>query len=179
MILYRDKQIIEYESSGYWTKNIKYLLKLWKENQRNESLFLKLSTTCWYSLTLDGMEISLSDFERKEISESLHTCFKFFQFTFSDNDTCQWMFGYMMEVRPDLFFFSGLGYKKIEEMGRILIKKSTLQGNVLARLLDGKKHLTNIFPKRKASIKKHISECFDDVTEVDKYFVEILTMTIV
>ena len=58
-------------------------------------------------------------------------------------------------------------------------KKSTLQGNVLAKLLDGKKHLTNIFPKQKASVKKYISECFDDVTEVDKYFVEILTMSIV
>ena len=178
MILYRDKQIIEYESSGYWAENIKYQLKLWKENQRNEALFLKLSATCWYSLTLDGVEVSLSDFERKEIGESLHDCFEFFQFTFSENYTCQWMFGYMMEVRPDLFFISGLDYKKVEEMGRLLIKKSALQGNVLAKLLDGKKHLINIFPKRKASVKKHISECFDDVTEVDKYFVEILTMAI-
>lgn len=179
MILYRDKQIIEYESSGYWAENIKYLLKLWKVNQQNVALFLKLSTTCWYSLTIDGVEVSLSDFERKEIGESLHDCFEFFQFTFSENDTCQWMFGYMMEVRPDLFSISGLDYKKVEEMGRLLIKKSTLQGNVLAKLLDGKKHLSNILPKQKASVKKYISECFDDVTEIDKYFVEILTMTIV
>ena len=83
-----------------------------------------------------------------------------------------------METRPDLFFVCGLDYENVEEMGRLLIKKSTLQGNVLAKLLDGKKQLTNIFPKQKVSLKKYISECFDGVTEVDKYFVEILTMSI-
>lgn len=179
MILYRDKQIIEYEYSGRWVENVKYLLELWEANRKNEALFLKLSTTCWYSLTLDGVEVSLIDFERKEIGEALRSCFEFFQLTFSENDTCQWIFGYMMETRPDLFFVCGLDYKNVEEMGRLLIKKSTLQGNVLAKLLDGKKRLTNIFPKQKASLKKYISECFDEVTEVDKYFVEILTMSIV
>lgn len=179
MILYRDKQIMEYEYSGRWVEDVKYLFKLWEANRKNEALFLKLSTTCWYSLTLDGVEISLIDFEREEIGETLRSCFEFFQLIFSENNTCQWMFGYMMETRPDLFFVCGLDYKNAEEMGRLFIKKSTLQGNVLAKLLGGKKHLTNIFPKQKASLKKYISECFDGVTEVDKYFVEILTTSIV
>ena len=177
MILYRDKQIIEYEDSGRWVECVKYLFKLWEENQNNEALFLRLSTTCWYSLTLDGVELSLIGFEREKIIKILHICYEFFQLTFSENDTCQWMFGYMMEVRPDLFFDCGLEYNSIEEKGKLLIEKSTLQGNELAKLLDDKKRRLSVLQKQKASTKKHIAECFDDVAEVDKYFSEILTMS--
>ena len=179
MILYRDKQIVKFEDSGHWLENIKYLSKLWGINQNDEAIFLKLSTTCWYVLTLDGVEISLIDFEREEIVQNLLSCFEFFRLNFFKSDTCQWMFGYMMEVRPDLFSACGLDYKSIEEMGQFLIKKSTLQGNELAKLLDGKKCLFNVFSKQKANIKKHIAECFDEGAEVDKYFAEILTMSIV
>lgn len=178
MILYRDKHIIDYEYSGRWMENVKYLLELWEANQKNEALFLKLSTTCWYSLTLDGVEVSLNDFDKEEISATLRNCFQFFQLFLCENDTCQWIFGYMMETRPDLFFVCELSYENAEKMGRLLIKKSELQGNILAKLLNGKKHLTNIFPVQKASLKKHICECFDEATEVDKYFNEILTMSI-
>ena len=177
MILYRDKYIIECEHSGRWMESVRYLHDLWRADPKNEALFLKLSTTWWYSLTLEGVEISLIDFERREIDKTLCSCFEFFKLAFSENDNCQWMFGYMMETRSDLFFACGLDYKNAEKIGRLLIKKSMLQGNILAKLLDSKKHLMNIFPKKKQILKKHISECFDGATEVDKYFVEILTMS--
>lgn len=179
MILYRDRQIMEYECSGRWVENVKYLLELWEENQNNEALFLKLSTTCWYTLTLDDVELSLIDFEREEVGEILRGCFEFFQLAFSENATCQWLFGYMMEVRPDLFWVCGTDYKNAEEMGRLFIRKSALQGNRLAKLLDGRKPLLDVFSKEKVNIKKHIDECFDGGTEVDKYFAEILTISTV
>lgn len=175
MILYRDECITEYEQSGQWTNNIKYLTDCFKAQPKNEAVFLKLSVTIWYCLTLDGVELSLFASERESLGQKLRECFDFFVTEFFENDTCQWMFGYMMEVRPDLFFSLDMEYNEIEEQGKNFIKKSALQGNELAKILGGKKTNRNLTSKYKKFLKEKIAESFDESAVVDSYFFEILS----
>lgn len=60
MILYSDNRIQNFESKNEWIQNITYLKTKWAYNKNNLSLFLKLSVTVWYTLTLDGPELSLT-----------------------------------------------------------------------------------------------------------------------
>ena len=92
----------------------------------------------------------------------------------------QWIFGYMMEVRPDLFLNCGLEYSDIEKTGKSVIHSSRNKGNILAKLLDDNEYQSlNIVAQYSNNIKTYLTECFDDLWEVDRYFIEILKMNIV
>lgn len=179
MILYKDKQIKKIEDAGKWFHSIKYLSDKWNSEKDNVSLFLKLSTNTWYTLTLDGPELSLTETERSVLAETLCQCFLYFDSTFSQDDTCQWIFGYMMEVRPDLFLKSGVDYDNIEKTGKCLIHSSCESGNIIAKLLDeAESGVTEKNPRYYEDINISLNEYFDSSWEVDRYFIEILTMKV-
>lgn len=178
MILYKDKQIKEFEDAGEWIHGIKYLSDKWNSEKDNVSLFLKLSTNIWYTLTLDGPELSLTEEERSALTQILCQCFRYFVSTFSQDDTCQWIFGYMMEVRSDLFLKSGMDYNNIEKTGKCLIHNSCENGNIIAKLLDETDSGDTAKHARYEDINVSLNKYFDSLWEVDRYFIEILTMKI-
>ena len=103
-------------------------------------------------------------------------CFKYLNSAFSANENCQWLFGYMMEVRPDLFLNSGVEYTAIEQQGKIQIEKASKNGNMFAKLLFAlDNHSDKEIERKRKRVREHISEYFDESQEVDKYFIEILT----
>ena len=137
---------------------------------------MKLSVNTWYTLTLDGPVLSLKKGEYDTLTDMLCHCFKYFNSAFSANENCQWLFGYMMEVRPDLFLNSGVEYTAIEQQGEALIEKAHRNGNMFAQLLYAMENYSNKNIKKcREKVKEHISDYFDESQEADKYFIEILT----
>lgn len=179
MILYSDEYTRKFEAEEKWIDCIRYLHRKWSENKGNVSLFLKLSVNAWYILTLDGPEILLKKSEYDTLIDILCNCFEYFNATFYANENCQWLFGYMMEVRTDLFLNSGLEYNIIEQRGKSLIEKASNNGNLFAQLLFAfdncsEKEIEN----RQREVKKHILKHFDNSQKVDRYFIEILTVAV-
>lgn len=164
------------ESNGQWITCIEYLHGKWKGNKENISLFLKFVINTWYTLTLDGPELSLKKEEFIILSQMLNKSYSFFRTSFSHDKNCQWLFGYMMTVRTDLFLNSGLEYTEIEQQGEALIEKASKNGNMFAQLLYAvEKCSKKEIKKCREKVKEHISEYFDESQEADKYFIEMLT----
>lgn len=164
------------ESNGQWIICIEYLHDKWKVNKGNISLFLKLAVNTWYTLTLDGPELSLKKDESDALSQVLNESYSSFRTSFSHDENCQWLFGYMMTVRTDLFLNFGLEYTAIEQQGEALIEKASRDGNMFAQLLYAMENYSNKDIKKcREKVKEHISEYFDESQEADKYFIEILT----
>ena len=176
MILYSDAHTEMLESNGQWIICIEYLHGKWKGNKENISLFLKFVINTWYTLTLDGPELSLKKEEFITLSQMLNKSYSFFRTSFSHDKNCQWLFGYMMTVRTDLFLNSGLEYTEIEQQGEALIEKASKNGNMFAQLLYAvEKCSKKEIKKCREKVKEHISEYFDESQEADKYFIEMLT----
>lgn len=176
MILYSDEYTRKLELEGKWIDCVRYSHEKLTADRKNVSLFLKLSVNTWYTLTLDGPVLSLKKGEYDTLTDMLCHCFKYFNSAFSANENCQWLFGYMMEVRPDLFLNSGVEYTAIEQQGKIQIEKASKNGNMFAQLLFALDNRSDKEIERKRKrVREHISEYFDESHEVDKYFIEILT----
>lgn len=179
MILYSDEYTRKFEFEGKWINCIQYLHEKWTAERKNISLFLKLSVNAWYTLTLDGSELSLKKGEYDTLTDMLCNCFEYFNATFSTNENCQWLFGYMMEVRTDLFLNSGLEYNTIEQRGKSLIEKASNNENLFAQLLFALDNCSEKeIERRRKKVREHILEYFDDSQEVDQYFIEILTVAV-
>lgn len=179
MILYSDKCINKLECEGKWINSIQYLHEKWTVEKKNISLFLKFSVNIWYTLTLDGPELSLKDKEYNVLSQMLCNCLRYFNTFFFNCENCQWIFGYMMEVRTDLFLNLGLEYNTIEKIGRALIEKASNTENMFAQLLFARDNCSKKDIERiRKKVEEHIAEYFDDSQKVDQYFIEIFTMTI-
>lgn len=176
MILYSDAYTKMFESNGQWITCIKYLYDKWKVNKENISLFLKLAVNTWYTLTLDGPELSLNKDESDALNQGLNESYRFFRISFPNDENCQWLFGYMMTVRTDLFLDSGLEYTAIEQQGETLIEKASKNGNMFAQLLYAVDNCSKKeIEKYRGKVREHISKYFDEGQEADKYFIEILT----
>lgn len=176
MILYSDEYTRKLELEGKWIDCVRYSHEKLTADRKNVSLFLKLSVNTWYTLTLDGPVLSLKKGVYDTLTDMLCHCFKYFNSAFSANENCQWIFGYMMEVRPDLFLNSGVEYTAIEQQGKIQIEKASKNGNMFAQLLFALDNRSDKEVERKRKrVRDHISEYFDESQEVDKYFIEILT----
>lgn len=179
MILYSDEYTRKFELEGKWINSIRYLLEKSTAERENVSLFLKFSVNVWYILTLDGPELSLKKEEYDTLIQMLCNCLENFKTSFPDNDNCQWLFGYMMEVRTDLFLKSGLEYSIIEQKGKFLIEKASKNGNMFAQLLFALDNCSGKeIERRRKKVREHISEYFDASQEVDQYFIEILTISV-
>lgn len=131
MILYSDEYTRKLELEGKWIDCVRYSHEKLTADRKNVSLFLKLSVNTWYTLTLDGPVLSLKKSVYDTLTDMLCHCFKYFNSAFSANENCQWLFGYMMEVRPDLFLNSGVEYTAIEQQGKIQIEKQAKMGTCL------------------------------------------------
>lgn len=179
MILYSDNQTQSFENKRAWIQNITYVKTKWAYDKNNLSLFLKLSVTVWYTLTLDGPELSLTRNEYADLTEMLYQCYGVFISLFSNDNTCQWIFGYMMTVSPLFFMKTKLSYNTIEETGKKLIKQASDNGDMIAKLLNtlDKISCKDIY-KYQIFIKEQINEYFDASQEIDRYFIEILTIAI-
>lgn len=179
MILYSDEYTRKFEFEGKWINCIQYLYEKWTAERKNIALFLKLSVNAWYTLTLDGPELSLKKGEYDTLTDMQCNCFEYFNATFSTNENCQWLFGYMMEVRTDLFLSSGLEYNTIEQMGKSLIEKASNNENMFAQLLFALDNCSEKeIERRRKKVREHILEYFDDSQKVDQYFIEILTVAV-
>ena len=133
----------------------------------------------WYTLTLDGPKLSLAKCEYDTLTDMLCNCFEYFNATFYANENCQWLFGYMMTVRTDLFLNSGLEYTEIEQQGEALIEKASKNENMFAQLLYAVENCSKKeIEKYREKVREHILEYFDDSQEIDRYFIEILTAAI-
>lgn len=175
MILYSDAYTNNLESAGQWIACVEYLYCMWKTNQKSVPLFLKLSVDTWYTLTLDGPELALRKTEFDMLEQILIEAYRYFIASFSTEADCQWLFGYMMTVRTDLFLASGLEYSAIEQQGKALIDKARSNGSVFAQLLYALEKCSNRSIKRsREAVKEHLEEYFDVAQVVDKYFVEML-----
>ena len=179
MILYSDEYTRKFEFEGEWFKCVQYLHEKWRAEIKSVSLFLKLSVNAWYTLTLDGPELSLEKDEYDTLTNMLCDCFEYFDDTFSTNENCQWIFGYMMEVRTDLFLNLGLEYNMIEQRGKSLIEKASNNENLFAQLLFALDNCSDKeVERRRKRVKEHILEYFDASQEIDQYFIEILTVAV-
>ena len=179
MILYSDEYTRKLELEGKWIDCVRYSHEKLTADRKNVSLFLKLSVNTWYTLTLDGPVLSLKKGEYDTLTDMLCNCFEYFNATFSTNENCQWLFGYMMEVRTDLFLNSGLEYNTIEQMGKSLIEKASNNENLFAQLLFALDNCSEKeIERRRKKVREHILEYFDDSQEVDQYFIEILTVAV-
>lgn len=176
MILYSDEKTRNLEADGNWIDCIQYLLDKWRVNKDNIQLFLKLVVNSWYVLTLDGLELSLSNEEYDSLSRVLLDTYKHFSNSLANNDNCQWIFGYIMEIRADLFLNSGFEYDAIVQEGKLLIERASSRGNLIAQLLFSVDHHSKkIISAYREKVKMQISGFFDNSQEVDRYFIEILT----
>ena len=176
MILYSDVHTKMLESNGQWFTCIEYLHDQWKMNKEDISLFLKIAVNTWYTLTLDGPELSLKKEEFDALNQMLNQSYSFFRTSFSHDENCQWLFGYMITVRTDLFLNSGLEYTAIEQQGEALIEKASKNGNMFAQLLYAVENCSKKeIEKYREKVREHISECFDESQEADRYFIEVLT----
>lgn len=177
MILYSDEHTKKSEDEGKWIDSVQYLQRQRNTNQENISLFLKLSVNTWYTLTLDGPVLALKKEEYSVLVQMLRDLFSLFKASFSNCENCQWLFGYMMEVRPDLFLHSGLDYNTIEQTGKDLIVKANSKGNIFAQLLFAMENCSNEeITKCREKVRAVIFNCFDNSQAVDRYFIEVLTI---
>lgn len=78
MILYSDAHTKMLESNGQWITCIEYLHDKWKVNKEDISLFLKFAVNTWYTLTLDGPELSLKKEESDVLNQMLNKSYSFF-----------------------------------------------------------------------------------------------------
>lgn len=176
MIWYSDEITQSLEIRGDWIDCVKYIHGKWQTRKDDISIFLKLAVTAWYTLTLDGPELSLTKNEYEFLEKSLCETYHYFLEKLGQEENCQWLFGYMMEVRADLFLLTGLEYDAIEQKGKQLIAKSSESGNIVANLLFASDNqMKKAVRKTQKKIKEQISEYFDEANEVDKYFIEMLT----
>lgn len=167
MLLYSDKNTYRLESTNKWVESIYYLQSKWGMDKNNIPLFLKLSVTAWYTLTLDGPELSLKEGENDRIICILTEAFRLFRNVFSHDEHCQWIFGYLMEVRADLFLNTGMEFSEIEKVGKILIRQASKKGNIFAQVFQG-------VSVSAQEIQEWIELSFDSKQEVDRYFIEML-----
>lgn len=175
MILYSDEYTRKFEFKGKWISSIQYLYEKWSADRKNVSLFLKLSVNIWYVLTLDGPELTLKKDEYNALIKKLFNCFEYFKVSLFNNENCQWLFGYMMEVRTDLFLNSEFEYSTIEQMGKTLIEKASNKENMFAQLLFALDNCSEKeIKRRRKKVREHILEYFDASQKVDQYFIEIL-----
>lgn len=180
MLFYNDIYTIENEKTKHWFDNVEYLLKKHEITKESEPIFLKLSTTIWYCLTLEGIDLFFEVKDRNWLMKLLCNCFEFFEAKFIKSDTCQWVFGYMMEVRPDLFLSTNFDYNFIEQKGQQLIKLSANSGNIFAKVFNNTAvSKKSMLFKNKKEIEHRITECFDKSSIVDNYFVEMISMNFV
>ena len=176
MILYSDAHTKMLESNEQWLTCIEYLYGKWKANKEDVPLFLNFVINTWYTLTLDGPELSLKKEEFNTLNQMLNKSYSFFRTSFSHDENCQWLFGYMMTVRTDLFLNSGLEYTEIEQQGKTLIEKASKNGNMFAQLLYAVENCSKKEVEQyRKKVREHISEYFDESQEADKYFIEMLT----
>lgn len=167
MILYSDENTQKFETTNNWIESVNYLQSKWEADKMNKPLFLKLAVTAWYILTLDGPELSLKKDEKDRLVQTLMETFSLFKDAFSHDENCQWIIGYLMEVRADLFLKTGLGYSEIEDLGKTLIAQSSKQGNIFAQTFQG-------ITVSAQEVKRSVKNFFDSKQEVDRYFVEML-----
>lgn len=167
MILYSDENTHKLESANKWIESVNYLKTKWETDKKNIPLFLKLAVTAWYILTLDGPELSLKRDENDRIIRSLTETFNLFKDAFSYDENCQWIFGYLMEVRADLFLKTGLDFSEIEEVGKTLIAQAGEKGNIFARVFQG-------LSVSAQEVQRCVNVSFDPKQEVDRYFIEML-----
>lgn len=167
MILYSDENTYKLESANEWIESVNYLQTKWETDKKNIPLFLKLIVTAWYSLTLDGSELSLKRDENDHIIQTLTETFSLFRNEFSYDENCQWIFGYLMEVRADLFLKTGLGFFEIEEVGKTLIEQAGQKGNIFAQVFQGSSVSAQ-------EVQRCIKVSFDPKQEVDRYFIEMI-----
>jgi hypothetical protein len=175
MILYNDDNTRYLEKSGNWVDCVQYLIEKWQVNKENVPIMLKLSVNAWYTLTIDGSEISLNRKERDFLSQTLLEVYRYFIACFEYNVTCQWIFGYLMIVRTDLFLSLDLDYLVIEHQGESLIEKASKSGDLFAQLLYARNYMTKKeFSRINSKIKENLQEYFDKNEVVDSYFIEVL-----
>lgn len=176
MLLYNDEYTRNFEKTGNWINCIKYLFDRWSNDKDNVSLLLKLATTSWYTLSLDGLELSIPKDDSQFLGEVLCDTYHYFDNTQKQNETCEWIFAYMMEVRTDIFLVCTSNYNQIEQAGKALMEKAADSGNVYACLLkaidDGNKIQ---IAKLRKKVNATLSDDFDVSQEVDRYFFEMLT----
>ena len=184
MLFYNDECTRNYEENGNWINCVRYLFGRWSNDKDNIPLFLKLATTTWYTLTLDGFELTIANDDSQFLDEVLCNVYNYFDNYQKQNETCEWIFGYMMDVRTDLFLVCISvvcisDYDQIKQKGNALIEKAADSGNVYARLLnaleDGNK---KEIVKLRKQVDATLSDDFDVSQEVDSYFVEILTSSV-
>lgn len=175
MVFYSDKKVEEYESQEKWIESVGYLHRLWINNQNNLLLFRKLAINVWYTLTLDHCSISLENEERDELLNLFLECFQYFYTNHFNDSNCQWLFGYMLEVRTDLIYMLGFKWDDMVSKGKDLIKVSAESGNVIANILHARNlELKEEIKKYREKLKSKLSDYLNEKLEVDNYFVWIL-----
>lgn len=175
MVWYSDENTKSLELRGDWVACVKYLHSEWLLHKNDIPIFLKLAVTTWYTLTLDGLELSLTEKEYVFLEKTLCETYRYFSDKLEQNENCQWIFGYMMAVRTDLFLSSNLDYDEIEQKGMTLIELSSNQGNLFAQLLFAIENCSKKdIKKSREKVKEHIPTNLDVSQEIDKYFIEML-----
>lgn len=172
MIFYSDEHINYLEKNNKWIESIDYLYQKWLKEKNDILLFRKTAINMWYTLTLDNIDINLDNNQKNNISKKLCEFYTIYQNNFTNDNTCEWLFGYMMEVQPILFLNFSFNIEKIENIGKNLIKSSSDKGNLIARILHSDKKLKKELKYN--DLEKIIKEDFDSNNEIDKYFIEIL-----
>lgn len=175
MIFYFDEEIQQLEIKEKWIESVRYLHRLWIKNKDDVRLFRKLSINIWYTLTLDGFQISLSKDEFDTLLKMLSNSLEYFQTVFLDDDVCQWLFGYMIEVGILFIGMLGFNWDEIEKIGKDLIKKSARSGNIIGNILNARNNGTQEdVIKYREKLQKQLKDYFNEESEVDRYFIEIL-----
>lgn len=175
-LFYSDKKTLDSESNEDWLGSAEYCFDKWKSQTENISVFLKTAVTAWYALTLDGVDLSLTKSECERLGLILCDTYSYFTANLTNDVNCQWLFGYMMTVRPDLFLDSGEKYSRLECEGERLIEQASESGNVFARLLSAVNHGRKKEIKQcREAVRACIFDFFDPTREVDSYFIEVLT----
>ena len=176
MILYCDIHTKKMEDSDEWKKCVEYLNVKWIHEKNNRSLFLKVAVNSWYTLTLDGVEIELCQKDADSLMQILNQTYLLFQKLFFKDETCEWIFGYMMLVRADLFLNLDSDYIEIEKKGIALLKKACEKENVFAKLIYAIEFSSQKEVKKyRNEVISCIDKYFDAKQKVDSYFIEMLT----
>jgi hypothetical protein len=170
VILYNDETTFKHESEEKYVECIDYLYEKWKANKENVTIFIRLSVSTWYALALDGPILTLDKIMYSKLTHILAEVYHFFHSHYANCENCQWLFGYMMEVRTDLFLSTELEYNEIEQVGINLIEQASKNGNVFAKVLS---RSSNVLTKEQ--IEEYVRDSFDSTYEIDRYFIEILS----
>jgi hypothetical protein len=170
VILYNDETTFKHESEEKYVECIDYLYEKWKANKENVSIFIRLSVSTWYVLTLDGPILTLDKIMYSKLTHILAEVYHFFHSYYANCENCQLLFGYMMEVRTDLFLSTELEYNEIEQVGINLIEQASKNGNVFAKVLS-----RSSYNLTKEQIEEYVRDSFDSTYEIDRCFIEILS----